>query len=372
MCHSRSITYTCHHTLTFRLSTCRGTFAHPAHPNRTWSTAQRAACHDSPALALQSPQPCGECQRAAIGAEYAELRADLQRTMLLQSPSTWTDSPSAEYREAEAELVEQCYRLVHSFPARWGKSARLRHGARRTPGVRSVGCSPLRREVLREEVPEGFGCPIWGWDGDWGCGHKTMAEEVEEREAEEAEEGRAYEALCATETLAWGEEVSTPDHACDVEGTEDVAEEEAVLEPSGTITDAAEMTTMNPAVELEAENAQHVKPLGVLSSSKEPLAKTGSSPRLDFTCNIEGAERELGEAAREPASRITVAAEMTTIITEAEQVALSAENANPSLLRAPEPPRRSVATRSKSRSKCDYDAHESRWGCLPSWLMVSS
>ncbi|KAK1071439.1 hypothetical protein LTR12_013035 [Friedmanniomyces endolithicus] len=371
MCHSRSITYTCHHTLTFRLSTCRGTFTTAAHPKRSWNNVRRAACHDSPAVALRSPQSCGECQSAAIGAKYAGLQADLQKAAM-ESPSAWKDYPSSEYREAELELTEQCCRDIRPFPGPWVKLARLKHDARRTPGVRGVGCSPLRRELRPEELPEGMGCTAWGWNDDWGSGRKTMAEEVEEREAEEAEEVRAYEALCATETLAWEEELPTPDHACDVEVVEGVAGEDAVLEPSVTMSAAVEMKIITTAVELEAGNAEDDKTLGVLPSSKEPLAGTESLPGLDIICDVEEAEGELGETVLEPTSSLTIAAERTTIATEAEQAALNTENAKLILLRAPEPRRQPTATRSKSRSKCDRDANESRWGCLPAWLMVGS
>ncbi|KAK1074548.1 hypothetical protein LTR33_009749, partial [Friedmanniomyces endolithicus] len=360
MCHSRSITYTCHHTLTFRLSTCHGTFTTAAYPKRSWSTARRAACHDCPALALRSHQPCGNCQRAAIEAEYAQLQADLQRTAM-KSPTAWRDYPSSEDREAEAELTEQCCRLLQLFPGQWVKFARLQHGTRRTPGARTVGCSPLRRELRPEELPEGFGCVAWGWNDDWESGHKTMAEEVEEREAEEAEEVRAYKALCATETLAWEEELPTPDHACDVEVVEGVAGEDAVLEASVTMSAAVEMKIITTAVELEAGNAEDDKTLGVLPSSKEPLAGTESLPGLDIICDVEEAEAELGKTVLEPTSSLTIAAERTTITTEAEQAALNTENAKLILLRAPEPRRQPTATRSKSRSKCDRDANESRW-----------
>ncbi|KAK1093647.1 hypothetical protein LTR48_001907 [Friedmanniomyces endolithicus] len=352
MCHSRNITYTCHHTLTFRLSTCRGTFTTAAHPKRSWSTARRAACHDSPAVALRSSQPCGECQSAAIGAKYAQLQADLQKAAL-ESPSAWKDYPSAEYREAELELVEQCCRDVRAFPGLWVKLARLKRDARRAPGARTVGCSPLRRELRPEDLPGRLGCTAWGWNDDWESGHKTMAEEVEEREAEEAEESRAYEALCATETLAWEEELPTPDQACDVEGVEGVAEGEAVLEPSLTTSAVAEMTTTTTDLEPE-EKAKIAHILELYLSPKEE------------------AERELAKAVLEPTSNTTVTAEVTTIIPETEQVALNTENANPSFLRAPEPRRQPTAPRSKSRSKCDRDANESRWVCLPSWLMVGS
>ncbi|TKA33402.1 hypothetical protein B0A54_14099 [Friedmanniomyces endolithicus] len=371
MCHSRNITYTCHHTLTFRLSTCRGTFTTAAHPKRSWSTARRAACHDSPAVALRSSQPCGECQSAAIGAKYAQLQADLQKAAL-ESPSAWKDYPSAEYREAELELVEQCCRDVRAFPGLWVKLARLKRDARRAPGARTVGCSPLRRELRPEDLPGRLGCTAWGWNDDWESGHKTMAEEVEEREAEEAEESRAYEALCATETLAWEEELPTPDQACDVEGVEGVAEGEAVLEPSLTTSAVAEMTTTTTDLEPE-EKAKIAHILELYLSPKEGLAATESSPSwgiVPYDC--EEAERELAKAVLEPTSNTTVTAEVTTIIPETEQVALNTENANPSFLRAPEPRRQPTAPRSKSRSKCDRDANESRWVCLPSWLMVGS
>ncbi|KAK1062698.1 hypothetical protein LTR74_010013 [Friedmanniomyces endolithicus] len=370
MCHSRSITYTCHHTLLFRLSTCRGTFTTATQPKRSWSTARRAACHDCPAVALRSSQPCGACHQAAIGAKYAQLQADLQKAAL-ESPSAWTDYPSAEYREAEAELVEQCCRDIRVFPGPWVKLARLKRDVRRAPGARTVGCSPLRRELRPEDLPEGLGCTGGGWNGDWESGHKTMAEEVEEREAEEAEEVRAYEALCATETLAWEEELPTPDHACDVVGVEEVAEGEAVLEPSLTGTAPAEMTIITTDLEPE-EKAKIAHIVELFLSPKKSLVETEPLRIPDVLCDFEEAECKQGEAVLKPISSPTVAAEMTTITTEAEHVALNTENANPSLLCAPEPQRQPTATRSKSRSQCDRDANESRWACLPSWLMVGS
>ncbi|KAK1084216.1 hypothetical protein LTR33_002789 [Friedmanniomyces endolithicus] len=278
----------------------------------------------------------------------------------MDSPSAWKDYPSAEYREAEAELVEQCCRNIRFFPGPWVKLARLKRDARRAPGAKTVGCSPLRRQVLREDVPEGLGCTAWGWNDDWGCGHKTMTEEVEEREAEEAEEVRAYEALCATEALAWEKALPTPDQACDVEGGEGVAEEEAVLEPSLTGTAPAEKTTITTDLGPE-EKAKIAQILELFSSPKESLVETEPLRIPGVLCYLEGAERELAKAVPESTSSLTIAAEVTTIIPETEQVALNTENANPSFLRAPEPRRQPTAPRSKSRSKCDRDANESRW-----------
>ncbi|TKA74902.1 hypothetical protein B0A55_03747 [Friedmanniomyces simplex] len=321
MCHSRSLAYTCHHTIPFRLSTCRGTFPtdtttitttnanqskRPTTTTTTTSRLPRAACHSSPSLTLHSPQPCGRCQCAAVEEQHAQrLAVVLRAAGPHATSSSWMTTPPPsppELQEAtEAEFAEYSYRLSRRFPDREGKSARpWEQGPRRVLGLsstmRGTGCgSPLRWEVLP--------------------GDKDLGVEIEEVEAEKRrEEVVGCEGLGAGEVVGWTKGDSSQDVGWDGEGVEG-ADEEAVLAPTSTITAAAEMTTMTAVEQLPDELA------GTLASTR------------------------------------------------------NAENAKPSALPAPErrrQPKTSSTRRSRARSDCDHDDTESKWGCFPSWLMVSS
>ncbi|KAK3615020.1 hypothetical protein LTR56_026862 [Elasticomyces elasticus] len=260
MCRTRSITYNCQHSNPVRLSTCRGTYITQA----TRKRPPRAACYSAASLAVRSLQPCGSCQRAAIEERHTKLISDLKAA----DPGSWT--PSIELVEAEAEWEIQSFHLTRQYPERrFEKFARPEHGQRATP-LRIPGPSPLRQEVQPEDVPED--AHAWtsgGWEADWGSGWPTLGDELAEQEAEKTEDVKAYEAMLASDYLAWAEDRPSENFIdgaeIDEQSYEDKEEEEAeadVADVKTAIADVEELPsdvfdTMSAT--REAENIRPAK-----------------------------------------------------------------------------------------------------------------
>ncbi|KAK5712921.1 hypothetical protein LTR17_017827 [Elasticomyces elasticus] len=221
MCRTRSITYSCQHSNPVRLSTCRGTYITQA----TRKRPPRAACHSAASLAVRLLQPCGPCQRAEIEERHAKLISDLKAVDI----ESW--NPSIELSEAEAEWEIQSFRLTRQYPERrFEKFARPEHGQRATP-MRIPGPSPLRQEVRPEDVPDdSHAWTSGGWNADWGSGWPTLGDELAEQEAEKPEDIKAYEAMLASDYLAWAEDRPSENFAngaeVDEQSYEDKEEEE--------------------------------------------------------------------------------------------------------------------------------------------------
>ncbi|KAK3066752.1 hypothetical protein LTR53_016763 [Teratosphaeriaceae sp. CCFEE 6253] len=194
------MTYACQHSIPIRLSTCLGNFTefnqkkHEVKPR----------CHSRAQLALHSQYPCGPCQRADPEAQcVARLEA-----LRLADREAGAEERSPGLVAAEIEGPDELYRLTRRYP---GKESRLverrwrPEQGRPAPQERRRG-SLLKVEVMREDVVGRGGQGGDGWGDDWGSGYPTLDEELEEQEADEADEVEAYGAMMERELRAWAED----------------------------------------------------------------------------------------------------------------------------------------------------------------------
>ncbi|KAF2767231.1 hypothetical protein EJ03DRAFT_159525 [Teratosphaeria nubilosa] len=221
MCKSLALHHTCTHTISFRLSSCRGTYAHPSlkprlHPNKP-------GCTSTPTLTLLSTTPCGTCLQDPL---QTRLEEDLAATKLQVSngeTNGWgmpvLSLEGAEVvNEAEAKLSRESWDLQRRFPA--GRFKVFRRPERRGRVARG---SFLRWEVRAEDVVV----------RQWG----TLEEELAARELEKPVEVREYEEIVerASEVFFGGAEGGTVHEGTLLEAVEEVEEEEEEEEEEGNV-----------------------------------------------------------------------------------------------------------------------------------------
>ena len=144
MCKTWCIRYGCGHIFTFRLSTCRGTFHHHSKELRK----QRAACSGSPTFEFSFASACGKCSLERVLAPCSE---ECARLSLNEGGSTTEDNLT----EAELALDECEYVMRKQYPT---TPQRLKMTAVPGPGSRTTSHdrSPLRNEILPEDIPERY------------------------------------------------------------------------------------------------------------------------------------------------------------------------------------------------------------------------
>ncbi|KAH9827713.1 hypothetical protein Tdes44962_MAKER00439 [Teratosphaeria destructans] len=153
MCKSLAIHHTCTHTIPFRLSTCRGTYAHPTlkpHPH-PHPPPSKPGCTSLPTLTLLSTTPCGTCLATSL---HTRLEQDLAATKELHSSHGETNGqcppplpPAPAIREAEAQFDRESWALQRRFP-----TGRFKVFRRPERGLRVRRGSLLRCEVRAEDV----------------------------------------------------------------------------------------------------------------------------------------------------------------------------------------------------------------------------
>ncbi|KAK3111291.1 hypothetical protein LTR53_013602 [Teratosphaeriaceae sp. CCFEE 6253] len=178
------MTYACQHSIPIRLSTCLGNFTEFKQKKHE----VKPRCHSRAQLALHSPYPCGPCQRSDPEAQcVARLEA-----LRLADHEAGAEERGPGLVAAEIEVPDELYRLTR------------RKGVLRRPGKRAG--SLLKVEVKADDVVGRGGQGGDGWGDDWGSGYPTLDEELEEQEADEADEVEAYGAMMERELRAWAED----------------------------------------------------------------------------------------------------------------------------------------------------------------------
>lgn len=161
MCRTWTLTYTCEHSRSTRLSTCQGVFTVKPKPSKP----PTPACCRAPLFTVNSAQLCGDCQRKK---PEEELLARL-------SEAWWkadrVDSTSTLAAVEETNAIES-FQLWKRFPP----CAQYQSRGKAVPGAfgarQKVMGSLLKNEVLPEDVVERYeqrsnalGCT---WDReDW-------------------------------------------------------------------------------------------------------------------------------------------------------------------------------------------------------------
>ncbi|KAF2164561.1 hypothetical protein M409DRAFT_56397 [Zasmidium cellare ATCC 36951] len=184
MCNVRTLTYSCSHTIPFRLSTCAGTFTYQT---RKSPTGTLPSCRSFPLLTFISPQPCGACLKAAAEKVLEEKIARLRLEHLSSETDDWTAEPPEALVQAEAELASEVWRLEAFYPeqARFKKDLRPEKGR-----VPTRSGSLLRREVRVEDVvlraQGNMTAATEEWDYEsWKLGgFRDLGEEIAEDERE--------------------------------------------------------------------------------------------------------------------------------------------------------------------------------------------
>lgn len=171
MCKTQSITYTCGHTVNFRLSVCAASFQFQKRKSEV-----KAKCCASPNITFHSLHACGPCER-----EAAQQKVQSQLAVIeAKFPSSgWTIAPEVVTAKSEAE--QALWKLTRAFPDSKFKVKKLPKPERGWSTITQPKSSLLRLEVKREDVVEQM------WD-EWG-GAISLSDEIAKIEAERAADG---------------------------------------------------------------------------------------------------------------------------------------------------------------------------------------
>ena len=225
MCKSRTITYSCSCTITFRLSSCHG--AYTAIPRRK-PQQPVTLCKSIPTLAFKSPSKCGPCTKETheekLSSELVALRT--------QCTPSWgaeaSDEDLERLADAESKYEHEKYKLDRMFPdGRFKKSGNVRRkgssslpqqqeqeataalhstSPSSSPASATPSTQPERKSsLLRTEVLPSDVVSKWepnttsysgnwndenAWGSGWGSGTwKSLEEEIRENDAARLEIG---------------------------------------------------------------------------------------------------------------------------------------------------------------------------------------
>ncbi|KAK5019700.1 hypothetical protein LTR16_001754 [Cryomyces antarcticus] len=159
MCTIRNYRYSCNHFVSFRLSTCRGTFGRR-------NPATRAACSSSSCLDFDVSSVCGPCQLAKFNADW-ESRLQQARAArgscydTNEVDSAWSNGPSEAQREGDLERFVDVSAALDDLQDEYDKESwlvALRFPAEKTQvyGRPSRNTRVMRGSLLHREVfPDG-------------------------------------------------------------------------------------------------------------------------------------------------------------------------------------------------------------------------
>ncbi|EME45036.1 hypothetical protein DOTSEDRAFT_52427 [Dothistroma septosporum NZE10] len=245
MCKIWAIQYTCTHIITFRLSTCRGSFTFK--PRKVSEPV--ANCKSKPSILLPSEVRCGPCSRTmtvealerSITAARARLGANDWDKQLLEDERQELDRLEVEYDQDR-------WRLQKQYPDEgkiFKKLVRPGWGARMTSRTESL----LREEVRLEDVvvkaEAKQSATGDGWK-DWNESWKSLEEEIEENDKERKAAGIEYSWYNSTATCsAASEEETVPTNEHDLSDDTE-ADNEGEDEPSPETVAEARSTRSAP------------------------------------------------------------------------------------------------------------------------------
>lgn len=142
MCKTWTLSYSCTHIRTVRLSTCRGTVTYQTDDDDIRKREPKAACASKPTLSFCIPTACGECERLKVEQQLKKPIDDLRARI-----AEWDDP---ERLAVETEHNARLHRLNRQFPkAQFKKYLRPEKGRRTTE---LVALSPLKNEVVPDDI----------------------------------------------------------------------------------------------------------------------------------------------------------------------------------------------------------------------------